>query len=276
VKYGLELAPWGDRADPRVVATLAETAEAAGWHGMFVWDAMLYDEGDLPKADAWITLAAMAAATARIRIGPMVTPLARRRPWKVAREAVTLDYLSNGRLTLGVGLGDPSLEEFEWFGERGRDHTTRARMLDEALKVLRGLWSGEPFELAGEFYDLREMRFRPRPLQTPGPPVWVGARWPSLAPVRRAARWDGINVGRVDGPMTPDDVRNLIAYIGQHRTNGQPLDVVVTDQLGSTQGPQLRKRLRELEEAGATWWLVKAGTLPTGTVDAMLREGPPR
>lgn len=202
MRYGIELAPWGDYTAPRALAALARDAETAGWDGLFLWDAMLHDEQGLPKADPWIALAAVALGTERIRLGPMVTPLARRRPWHVAREAVTLDHLSGGRLILGVGLGDPSEGEFAWFGEPGIDHRTRARMLEEGLAILAGLWRGEPFAHVGEYYTLHEMTFLPRPVQFPRIPVWVGGWWLNRAPLRRAVRWDGFHPGRLDRPLS--------------------------------------------------------------------------
>ena len=280
MRYGLELAPWGAYADPCLLARLARTAEAAGWEGFFLWDSMLHDPDGLPKADPWLALATVAMNTERIRIGTMVTPLPRRRPWKLAREAVTLDHLSGGRLILGVGLGDPSEEEFAWFGEVGRDHATRARMLDEGLAVLTGLWRGEPFAFAGEFYRLHEMTFLPTPLQAPRIPIWVGGWWPRKAPMRRAARWDGVHPGRLDGPLTPEDVRALIAYIGEHRTGQGPFDVVVADATPGDQPEVAAERVRAYAAAGATWWLEEGGVsghaFPPEQVEARIRQGPPR
>ena len=280
MRYGFELAPWGAYADPRALARLAQSAEAAGWDGLFLWDAMLHDPDGLPKADPWLALAAVALSTERLRIGTMVTPLPRRRPWKLAREAVTLDHLSGGRLILGVGLGDPSDEEFAWFGEVGRDHRTRARMLDEGLEVLTGLWRGEPFAFAGEFYRLHEMTFLPTPVQLPRIPIWVGGWWPNRAPMRRAARWDGVHPGRLDGPLTPEDVRALVAYIQEHRTDPGPFDVVVADATPGDQPAVAAERVRAYAEAGATWWLEEGGTSgrawPPERIEARVRQGPPR
>ena len=121
-------------------------AEQAGWDGFFLWDHVIAGVEGVPTLDVWVALTAMAMTTSRIRLGATVTPLPRRRPWKLARETVTLDHLSNGRLTLGVGLGVP--EEYETFGEDS-DNKVRAAKLDEGLEILTGLWSGKPFEHHG-------------------------------------------------------------------------------------------------------------------------------
>jgi alkanesulfonate monooxygenase SsuD/methylene tetrahydromethanopterin reductase-like flavin-dependent oxidoreductase (luciferase family) len=275
LRYGIVLAPWGEYADPNVLARLAHEAETATWDGVFLWDAMLHDPERLPKADPWIALAAIAMRTERLRIGTLVTPLPRRRPWKLAREVTTLDHLSGGRMILGVGLGDPSDEEFQWFGEPGVDHRTRARMLDEGLAILDGLWRGGPFGFEGEFYRLHEMTFTPRPLQRPRVPIWVGGWWPSRIPFRRAARWDGAVPGRLDRPLSPDDVRDLVQYVREHRSGEEHFDVVVAEPSGDDR-PAVRERVGAFAEAGATWWLEKGGAQPADAIRAKVLQGPPR
>ena len=189
-------------ADPAVVARLSAEAEEAGWHGVFVWDNLRFQEPVVDVADPWITLAAMATATERIRLGPMVTPLARRRPVKVARETATLDRLSGGRLTLGVGLGsDRFASEYSITGEE-LDDRRRARMLDESLEILAAAWSGEPVHHRGEHYTVDGMRFLPRPVQRPGVPVWVAGYYGKPRPMRRAARHQGFFPLALDHPDT--------------------------------------------------------------------------
>ena len=179
------------RGDPRAVAELALEAEEADWDGAFYWDGI--NAGEMETYDPWVVMAAMAMRTERVRIGAMLTPPARRRPWKLARETATLDHLSGGRLVLPVGLGAVDDGGFGKVGEP-TDRRVRARLLDESLEILTGLWSGEPFSYEGEHYKLGEMTFLPRPVQSLRIPIWVVGAWPSeksmraSAPLRRAPR----------------------------------------------------------------------------------------
>ena len=216
-------------ADPAVVAHLSAEAEEAGWHGVFVWDNLRYQEPVVDVADPWITLAAIATATERIRLGPMVTPLARRRPVKVARETATLDRLSGGRLTLGVGLGsDRFASEYSITGEE-LDDRRRASMLDESLEILAVAWSGEPVHHRGEHYTVDGMRFLPRPVQRPGIPVWIAGYYGKPRPVRRAARHQGFFPLGLDHP---EQLAEIVAGLAARRTKAgrdptEPYDVVV-------------------------------------------------
>jgi alkanesulfonate monooxygenase SsuD/methylene tetrahydromethanopterin reductase-like flavin-dependent oxidoreductase (luciferase family) len=283
MRYALNLPNFADYADVRKVAALAAEAEAAGWDGFFVWDHMVYDKRQrLPVADPWILLAAVALATERLRLGPMVTPLARRRPWKVARETVTLDHLSGGRLILGVGLGTPAVDEYGTFGEP-TDARVRAARLDEGLEVLTRLWSGETVSFHGEHYRLDEVAFQPTPLQRPRIPIFVAGAWPRRAPWRRAARYDGVVPVKVAadgdlGPLTPDDLTELLAIARAHRPGGEPLEVMVD---GETPGGDPEAALAVVEplaEAGMTWWTESLEPRRGGLEElrARVRQGPPR
>src|SRR4029453_3021225 len=153
MRFGLIVQMTGLLGYPQPLIRLARAAEAAGWDGFFIWDVFGGNSAaPTPVVDPWIALAAIAATTERIRIGPMVTPLPRRRPWKLAREAASLDHLSGGRLILGVGIG-PQPSELRRFGGEA-DAGARGRILDEGLEVLTGLWSGEPFSFSGEHYQV--------------------------------------------------------------------------------------------------------------------------
>src|SRR5919112_1116790 len=248
---GLFLPLFDELADPAVVARLCAEAEEAGWHGVFVWDNLRFQEPVVDVADPWITLAAMASATERIRLGPMVTPLARRRPVKVARETATLDRLSGGRLTLGVGLGsDRSGNELSITGEE-LDDRRRAGMLDEALEILTAAWSGEPVEHRGEHYTVDGMRFLPRPVQRPGVPVWVGGYPGRRKPLRRAVRFQGFFPVDLEHP---DQLAGIVAEIASVRRElgrdvTEPFDVVAALPVGTDPAPYA--------SAGATWGVVE-------------------
>jgi alkanesulfonate monooxygenase SsuD/methylene tetrahydromethanopterin reductase-like flavin-dependent oxidoreductase (luciferase family) len=230
--------------------------------------------------DPWITLTAIAMNTKRIRFGPSVTPIARRRPWKLARETATLDNLSGGCLILGVGLGAPADAEFAYFGEEP-DARTRAAKLDEGLEILAGLWRGKPFAFQGKHFQIQKTVFLPTPLQKPRIPIWVGGWWPNPAPFRRAARWDGVIPLKTQGPlMTPDDVREMLRFIREHRASDQPFDVAI---IGSREtrgkgGVKGAAKVAQFAEAGATWWL-ESLYLARNSVEKMraaIRLGPPR
>lgn len=243
VKRGIFVAPFDELVDPGLVAELAQLAEARGWDGFFVWDHIRYRPPVRAVADPWVTLAAIASATSVLRLGPMVTPLARRRVQKLARETVTLDRLSAGRLTLGVGLGSDRSEELGPFGEE-TDPRERARMLDQGLERLVAFWGGE---------------FEPPPVQRPRIPVWVASRWPNRRPLRRAARWDGLFPIELPGP---DALAVLAAEVCALRDDdGGPFDFVIEISPGEDVGPW--------EAAGATWVLNGFGPEPR---EAMVRE----
>ena len=278
MRFGIDVPNIGDYSDPLTLADLALVAEESGWEGFFIWDHLSLGL-DVPIADPWVVLAAIAMRTQRIRIGTMVTPLPRRRPWKLARETVSVDHLSGGRLTLGIGVGDPSDKEFEPFGEEG-SRKIRARMLDEGLDVLAGLWSGQPFSYHGQHYRLDEVVFTPRPVQSPRIPIWVGAKWPNKAPLRRASRWDGVFPIFLDeeNRMTPDIMRRIVAYVGEHRTSDAPFDMVVSGL------PPGEDRAKEVElaaayaEVGVTWWIAPIGQGVDSIEEfrTLIRRGPPK
>lgn len=248
-RRGIFLAPFGELADPARVARLAARAEDAGWDGVFLWDHIAYDPPVRGVADPWITLSAVACATERVVLGPLVTPLPRRRVQKLARETVTLDHLSGGRLVLGTGIGGDRGGELSRFAEE-LDARVRGKLLDEGLARLEELWGGE---------------FQPRPVQQPRIPVWLAARWPNRRPVRRAARWDGVFPIDLPGP---DALGELVAEVRALRGgDAGAFDVVVTNGAGTDPAPW--------EAAGATWCLTGWGPEPRADdVQAVIDAGP--
>lgn len=230
-------------ADVRLLAELAAEAEEAGWDGFFICDQLVWPWAD-DIVDTTVALTAIALRTERIRFGPLVVPLPRRRPAKVAREYATLDRLSGGRLIFGAGAGGFP-EEFGHLGDATEDRT-RAAMLDEALTVVTRFWSGETFDFAGAHYQVHQTRFRPTPVQRPRIPIWIGGQWPRRGPVERAGRWDGYVPMKQDAsPVTPDDLRAIAARLDVAARPG--FDLVA---YGDTEPDPA-----ELAEAGVTWWV---------------------
>lgn len=255
MRFAINTPNFGQFSDPKLLAQLAHEAEDSGWDGFFIWDHMLWTAPhNQPLSDPYILLAAMSSATKRIKLGPMVTPLARRRPWKLARETVTLDHLSDGRIILGVGLGGDWFGDYSRFGELP-DGKIHGEMLDEGLQVLTGLWSGEPFSYTGTHYHIKEAQFLPTPIQQPRIPIWVAGMWPNKKPFRRAAQWDGVFPLRADDKrLVPEDYRSLLAYIREHRTSSSPFDVVHAGWLDRQDPVKDADILAEYADAGVTWW----------------------
>jgi alkanesulfonate monooxygenase SsuD/methylene tetrahydromethanopterin reductase-like flavin-dependent oxidoreductase (luciferase family) len=252
-------------ADPVAVARLAAEAEEAGWDGVFVWDQVSWRPPIRDVADPWITLAAIATSTERIRFGPMVTPLARRRPAKVARETATLDRLSGGRFVLGVGLGSDRFgRELSKTGEE-LDDRTRGRMLDESLAILAAAWSGAPVNHRGEHYTVDDLRFLPRPVRRPGVPVWAAGFPGNRKPMRRAARLDGFFPANLEHP---DQLAEAVGIVTELRSGSTTAyDFAVGLPLGVDPLPYAA--------AGATWWLPEFEPgVGLDTVRGVLRDGP--
>jgi alkanesulfonate monooxygenase SsuD/methylene tetrahydromethanopterin reductase-like flavin-dependent oxidoreductase (luciferase family) len=265
MKYALFLPLFDAFADPGIVAQLAAEAEECGWDGVFVWDHIAYREPVSAVGDPWVTLAAMACSTERIRLGPMVTPLPRRRPVVLARQIASVDVLSRGRLVLGVGTGGDGAGELSATGEE-LDDRVRGDMLDEGLAVLRAAWTGERVEHRGEHYVVDGLTVLPTPVQRPGPPVWVGARYGRPKPLRRAAGHDGVFPIEIE---TPEQLAEVVADVRRLRLEStSPYDVVVGGPPGTDPAP--------FEKAGATWWTVSFSPygLTVDTVRGVLRGGP--
>jgi alkanesulfonate monooxygenase SsuD/methylene tetrahydromethanopterin reductase-like flavin-dependent oxidoreductase (luciferase family) len=286
LRRGLAVPCFAD--DPADLVQLGVGAERAGLDGYFLWDHLVHadsGEGLPPIVDPWQVLAVVAARTSRIKLGTMITPVARRRPWKLAKEVTTLDLLSGGRVILGVGLGDPAHAEFGLFGEP-TDRRVRAELLDEGLDVLAGLWSGQPFSHEGKHFTVGPVRFSPSPVQRPRVPIWVGGILPrsgllaraarrvagmhsSSGPVARAARWDGfvpIHPGRPGDRATVGEIAAARDKIAGLRGTTAGFDIAVWGEL-DTAG-RVAARLPAYRDAGATWWLESPGS-PPGWLDVV-------
>ena len=274
MKYGFVL-PMGDA---RQVADLAQAAEKAGWDGIFVWEPVW-------GIDAWVSLTAAAMVTTHIRLGTMLTPLSRMRPWKLASETVTLDLLSNGRVILAVGLGAVDTG-FAEFGEE-IDRKQRAELLDEGLEILTGLWKGQPFQFTGQHYQVKPTEFMPPPppVQQPRIPIWVVGAWPSKKSMARALRWDGLlptvlKPGVGAGQASPEELKRMVEYMRERRTAGTPYDVVVEGETPGDQPAAAREILKPWVAAGATWWTetrwnVNRDAAGLRLVRQRIEQGPP-
>lgn len=276
VRYGFVIPSGG----PRVVAALAREVEEAGWDGAFYWDGI--NVGEMDTHDPWVVMAAMALETGTVRIGAMLTPPARRRPWKLARETATLDHLSDGRLVLPVGLGALDDGGFSKVGEP-TDRKVRAQLLDEGLEILTGLWGGEPFSYEGEHFRLEEMTFRPPPVQRPRIPIWVVGAWPSRRSMNRALRYDGVLTATVGGSyessgVTPEVIHDIKEYAGENRESDGDFDIVCEGQTPGDDPETAASMVRPYAETGATWWIESPWTPPNAPKDLRrrIRQGPPR
>lgn len=281
MRFGLDVPTTGVFADPRLLADLAVEAEQAGWEGFFIWDLLLgVSEPDQaePVADPWVALTAVALATTRIRIGALMTPLPRRRPWQVARTVSTLDRLSGGRVIFGAGLGYQP-REYQAIGE-DPDARKRASKLEEGLTIVDRIWRGEPVTINGEHYRLDLPRLLPRPVQTPRVPIWLAAGWPRRRPVRRAAHWDGVYLMTVNQEtgqlLEPEDLREVAEFVKLHRPDRPRFDIAVNPKPSAS--TDRAGQARAYQEAGATWWveLPPADDESAGDYRQRIRQGPPR
>jgi len=273
VRYGVVVPNF---STPERLIELGVRSERHGFDGFFLWDHVYRNGPPRPLSDTWTTLAALAMRTERVRLGSWVTPLPRRRAHVLARQVVTVDHLSGGRVVLGVGLGSQgaaqSLDEFSRFGE-DPDPRHRAVLMDESLHALSGYFSGTEFSYEGTAVQARSTVFVPRPLQA-SLPVWAACEWPRRTPLRRAARVDGFcPIKIVEGEyrfMTPDDVHDLRVAVEARRGADAAFDIAIVA------GPPPRAGVSEFEEAGATWLLMGTEGDPGWEVPMaeLIRRGP--
>lgn len=273
MRYGFVI-PGGD------VGTLLEVAqeiEAAGWDAVFVADAVY-------GTDPWVSLGAIGARTERVRLGTLLTPVSRRRPWKLASELATLDRLTNGRALVTVGLGAIDTG-FDRVGE-ATDRKVRAQLLDEGLELMARFWSGKPFKYEGQHYKVNWGKaWLYTPVQQPRVPIWVVGAWPRPASMRRAARWDGLVASTLsaDGAFsqpTPAEVRAMKSFIDEERAStGQsaPFDIIIEGVTPGDNADKAAELLVPMSEAGVTWWIESMWDSPGGmkAVLKRIRQGPP-
>jgi len=286
MKFCLYVPPFGPFANAKILAELARDAESAGWHGFFIWDHIGGERYPETIVDPWVALAAIAFNTKNIKIGALVTPLARRRPWKVARETVSIDHLSQGRLVFGVGTGSGQ-GEFDHLGEES-DPFKRGQMLDEGLDILTGLWSGELQNYHGRYYHVQDTLFLPKPYQNPRIPIWVAGIWPHKPPFRRAARWDGMfPLFRDSTQNNLDEFKKIIDYVKSYRIVDKPFDILFrgTD-LPLNDTARTEEIIEPYARLGVTWWQVNLnptnfggdlkGDWPVGLMRERIIQGPPK
>jgi alkanesulfonate monooxygenase SsuD/methylene tetrahydromethanopterin reductase-like flavin-dependent oxidoreductase (luciferase family) len=267
MQYGF-VVPWGDAAD---IGDLAEAAEQAEWDGLFVWEPVW-------GVDAWISLGLAAVRTSRIRLGTMLTPPSRRRPWELASQVATVDRLSNGRVTLSVGLGAVD-SGFDTFGEECGKRE-RAELMDECLEIMCGLWAGQPYEFSGQHYSVKPSEFPTigNTVQTPRVPVWCVGALGKPKSMSRAMEWDGV-IPQVLEPGTGMGARQAhLAEISQLRADieagpNPDADIIV-------EGQWTEHSPAAYADAGATWWIESMwGAMsehsPVAAAYDRLREGPP-
>jgi hypothetical protein len=274
MKFGFVL----PKGDARIAAEFALQAEQSGWDGFFVWEPVW-------GIDAWISLTAAAMVTEHIKLGTMLTPLSRMRPWKIASETATLDNLSRGRVILAVGLGavDTGFEDFDEITDR----KTRAELLDEGLEILTNLWTGVPFGHAGKHYqvEITEKTFQPppAPVQKPRIPIWVVGAWPSTKSMNRVLHYDGLlpavlgEDGKVRLDMvTPNEINGMKQFINAGRVQATPFDIIVEGQTPGDDPQKAGAIVSSYRDVGVTWWIEALWEIQ-GTEDVLTRikQGPP-
>jgi hypothetical protein len=276
MKYGFVF----PRADLFEAIRFAKTAEVAGWDAFFVWEPTY-------GIDAWVTLAAIAVETEKIRLRTLLSPPSRMRPWKLAGEAITLDILSNGRITLSVGLGaiDTGFAEL---GEK-TDLKTRAELLDESLDVITGLWNSKMSNYKGKHFtieNLFESEFfkrhpPPKLIQNPRIPIWVVGAWPYEKSMKRALIYEGIipTIKNKNGKfedITPEHVGQIKAYVQENRSKKTPFDIIIEGKSPEADSEASKSIVKRFAKAGATWWIESDWT--TNNLESLfkrLKHGPP-
>ena len=276
-RYAIDIAPLGPLSDPLAILRLARAAEESGWDGLSIWDSLGLSMGT-SAADPFVTLAAVAVSTERLRLITSVIAIARRRPQLVVQAAGTLDRLSAGRLVLGVGAGEDRVD-FEAFGEPD-ERSTRIGRMDEALAIIDAGLRGDTLDHDGAHLRAHGVTLGPRPHQQPRPPLWLGAL--RRGGVRKAARWDGwiavaMSEDGTSMAMSPDEFAELVALVHAEREVMGLADApfaIAALGLAGLDGVGAAAYIG----AGATWWLESLSPMrgDLDELEAIVRSGPPR
>jgi hypothetical protein len=250
---------------PTEIVDMAVAAEAAGWDGAFCWEGIYH-------YDPWVILSAIAMRTEKIRLGTMLTPAPRRRPWKLAAECVSLDQLSGGRVILsvgvgafGTGLGDPGEET---------DVRVRAERLDETIDLMRAMWTGKPVQHEGKYYKV-DLPGGPKPVQKPSIPIWCVGLWPRMKSMQRVLRCDGA-IPYAMKDFGPGTIAEVAAYIRKNRTSRRAYDIIADGTTSATDAKKAADVVRPWADAGATWWIEANWSAKLPTVRKRIDAGPPR
>jgi len=277
MKFGLLFGNFGEYFDPKLMIELAITAEKSGWDGIFIWDQVLgFIDVDVAMNDPWVVLGAIASKTSKIKIGPMMTPIPRRRPWKLARETITLDHLSNGRLILSVGIGFPLELEYGYFGE-DHDPILLQEKLKEGMIILEGLWTGEAFHFNGAHYNLKEMKFLPKPFQIPRIPVWIAIIGKHESRIKQAIKWDGVIPIEKDYTcISLENLKDIKKKVEIFRVKRKDFDYVVIGE-SDLFIDKKSKIITQYHAAGATWWLesIHEWRFSLKETRKLIQSGPP-
>lgn len=274
MKYGFVLS----YGEPHQILEMAKAAEAAGWDGVFTWDGV--SMGASSTYDPWAMMAALATVTESVTIGAMILPLARRRPWVVAKQAVTVDRLSNGRLVIPVALGVTDDRAFSGVNTDSPNRKDRAERLDECLEIIRLSESGDEFSYDGKHYQIDRMQLQPTPVQG-HIPVWAVGAWPREKSMARPLKHDGMIVVDMSPghdpfeQLSPEVVAETTAWIRDHRENVEAFDIVTE---GKTESATDTDYVGRLREAGATWFIESRWDTETDTPESLMKRiqaGPP-
>ncbi len=278
LRYGLYVPNFGRSAEPNLLLDMAIEAEKFGWDGFFLWDHLVESDLRVSLHDSFTLLAAIAVKTKQIRIGTTVTPLPRLKPWSVARQTVSLDHLSNGRLILGVGLGGKESCDYARFNE-AEDEKVLAEKLDESLAIITGLWTGRRFSYSGKHYSIGSSVFIPPPKQKPRIPIWVAGLWPRKAPFKRAAKWDGVIPLKYPGRlMNPQDLNKVVEYIQSIRGESENFTIANIGWTTGTNRKSNSEKVGSFTRKGMNWWLESLYTKRDSpeNMRKRIRLGPPK